>query len=110
MTLEGRSLGREIYGREVRAKVGSVVELDGKRISEKLLPGDDNVCPGWLGCDFRWPNRHYPDPTRHAIACNVTVTGNTLQRRNGALYARVRIEWVGDCEPSTFSGGWLLVA
>jgi len=103
------SLGREIYGRECRAEVGSLIKLDGSPRYERLLPGDDNVCPGWLGCDFRYPNPLQGWEKQHAIACNVSVSGNTLQRRGGDLWVRVRIEWVGDCEPSTFSGGWLRV-
>lgn len=105
-----RSGGREIYGRECRAAVGSLVKLDGsRRFPERLLPGDDNVCHGWPGCDFRYPNPVPGWEKKHAIACNVTVTGKTLQRRDGSLWVRCRVEWVGDCEPSTFSGGWLRV-
>jgi hypothetical protein len=37
------------------------------------------------------------------------ITGRTVKRRMGDEWVRVRIEWVGDCEPSTFCSGWLLV-
>jgi hypothetical protein len=43
------------------------------------------------------------------LAVNVTVTGRTLQRMQGDLFVRVKIEFVGDGEPSTFTGGWLKV-
>jgi hypothetical protein len=39
---------------------------------------------------------------------NVVVTGRTWQRREGDYWVRVRIEFVGDGEPSVFVGGWLL--
>jgi hypothetical protein len=43
-------------------------------------------------------------------ACRVDVTGRTVVRRPyGDDAVRVRITWVGDGEPDTHCGGWLLV-
>ena len=99
----------EIYGQTYEIAVGSIVYLDGKNIGEKLLPGDD-ACGSWQGCDFRYPNPVQGWEVKHAIACNVSITGRTMQIVNGSRCVRVKIEWVGDCEPSTFSSGWLLLA
>jgi hypothetical protein len=94
---------------EVAAHVGSYVQLDNDRHGEKLLPGDDNVCEGWGGCDFRYPNPIQAWRESRAIACNVHVTGRTYQYRSGSRCVRVKVEWVGDCEPSTYTSGWLYV-
>ena len=94
----------------VEPKVGSVVKTDGtSRLPVKLLAGDDFVDAGFPGCDFRFPNPVREWETKHAIAVNVTVTGRTTQRKDGADWVRVCFEWVGDCEPSTYSRGWMLV-
>ena len=57
------------------------------------------------GCQFRVLCKG------HNIAINIKVTGKPhfLQYFNDkARYrSRVKIEWVGDGEPSDFSGGWL---
>lgn len=105
---DGRKFAEQ-WGTDVEVKVGSVIELDGGRV-ERLLAGDDFVDSGFAGCDFRYPNpvACWSLP-KHAIAINVEITGRTSQHRKGARWVRVKIEWVGDCEPSTYSGGWLLV-
>jgi hypothetical protein len=101
---------REIYGVERLAQLGSVVHLDGHRLAERLLAGDPlPIGEGWPGCDFRYPNPISACRESRAIACNVHVTGRTLRFRAGGLWVRVSIEWVGDCEPSTYAGGWLRV-
>lgn len=92
-------------GYEVKAEVGSVIRLDEKNYSEVLLEGEDFVDSGFPGCDFRFPVMN----GLHKIAVNIMVTGRTSQYRDGARWVRVKIEWVGDCEPSTFSGGWMKV-
>ena len=100
-----------VQGTWIQAKVGSYVILDASRnnIGEHLLEGDDYVDEGFHGCEFRWPNPVREWRTSRAIAVNVQVTGRTIQYRWGGRFVRVKIEWVGDCEPSTFSGGWMAV-
>lgn len=44
-----------------------------------------------------------------SLACEVVVTGRTLQRRMGSYYVRVRITFVGDGEPDTVTSGWMLI-
>ena len=91
---------------QVTPAVGSYVILDAKLIGERRLPGDEPVDSGYAGCMFRWPVNAKPIDT---VAVNVEVTGRTLQRKWGGYYVRVRITWVGDCEPDTHGSGWMEV-
>jgi hypothetical protein len=85
----------------VSAKVGTYVEIEGGPTCGKcLLPCDD-----WAEADFRWEDPIYG--ASRAIACNVHVTGRTIQRRFGCQVIRGQIEWVGDGEPNTFSKCWI---
>lgn len=43
------------------------------------------------------------------VAVNVRITGRKVHRNWGAKRIRCKIEFVGDCEPSTFEGAWLYV-
>jgi hypothetical protein len=82
---------------------GCVIRLDGGRC-EPLIRCDD-----WDAATHRFPNPVDGWRWKHAIACRITATGRTLQRYNGSLWRRVRITWVGDCEPDQHSGAWLRV-
>jgi hypothetical protein len=66
-------------------------------------------CLDWDKATHRFPNPLPQWRWKHAIACRITATGRQLQRHGGALWRRIRITWVGDCEPDTHSGAWLLV-
>jgi len=102
--------GVEIHGELIRAAVGSALRLDGRPFCEILLAGDpEPIGDGWPGCDFRYPNPIPEWRESRAIACNVTVTGRKVHWRGGCRWVRCRVEWVGDCEPSTYGGGWLAV-
>jgi len=94
------------YGQTLTVEpvVGSIVKLDNGRC-EAMLAGEDFVDSGFAGCDFRFP---LPNAGLE-VAVNIHVTGRTVQQRNGAEWVRCKVEWVGDCEPSTFCGGWLRV-
>lgn len=89
-----------IYGNEIEVEVGSVIKPDGWGLSERLQSSD------WDRAQFRLPTGHQICSLQ--LAVNVAVTGRTLQRREGDLWVRVKIEFVGDCEPSTFHSGWML--
>ena len=108
-TIKGNNWDDSYEGDEVAARIGSYVQLDNDRLGEKLLPGDDYCDSGFPGCDFRYPNPVREWATSRAIACNVHVTGRTYQYKSGYRVVRVRVEWVGDCEPPTFTSGWLYV-
>lgn len=90
-----------IYGRELEVAVGSHVKPDGWQIGGSLQASD------WSEADFYLPTNS-GGPIK-ALAVNVTITGYTLKRMMDSQYVRVKIEFVGDGEPSTFSGGWLHV-
>jgi hypothetical protein len=85
----------------VQVAVGSVIEnAVGRTVA--LLPSD------WDMAAFRYPNPIPEWETKHAIALNVQITGRTFQYRQGRYWIKVRLIWVGDCEPDTESEGWLL--
>lgn len=85
-------------------EVGDVVTLDGRSVSDALMEGDDFFDSGYPGCDFRLPA---PAPV-HSVAVNVRITGRSWQWKDGASRVRCQVEFVGDCEPSTFRGAWLM--
>ena len=89
-----------IYGNEVEVKLGSCIRPDGWRFGERLTASD------WNMAQFRLPTGS-AGPIK-SLAVNVTITGRTWQRREGDLWVRVRVEFVGDGEPSVFVGGWML--
>jgi hypothetical protein len=83
---------------------GSVVQIDGGRC-EPLF-----ACTDWDQAEFRWPNPIHEWREKHAIACNIEITGRTFQYRRSNWCVRVRIIWVGDGEPNTSCTGWLLIS
>jgi hypothetical protein len=91
-----------INGYDCMPRVGRYVEPDGWGIGSCLKPSD------WSAAEFYLPT-HCGGPIR-CIAVNVTPTGRTLRRRFDSLLIRVRIEFVGDGEPSTFTGGLMVVS
>ena len=91
-----------IENRVVTIRVGDRIENAVGRI-EVLLPSD------WDRAEFRFPNPIHEWREAHAIALNIEITGRTFQWRNGRHMVKLRLEWVGDDEPSTYSEGWLLV-
>lgn len=89
-----------IYGSEIEVKVGSVIKPDEWRFPEKLVASD------WDAAQFRIPCTN-GGPIK-LLAVNVKITGRTWQRRECEYWVKVQIEFVGDGEPSTYSGGWML--
>ena len=77
--------------------VNDYLKPDEWHIGATLEASDGFHDSGFPGCAFYIQGTH-----KRWIAVNITVTGNR-PNRNGAY--RCRIEFVGDCEPSTFSGG-----
>ena len=90
----------EIYGFAVVVGAGSVIEPDGWQISQRLEESS------WDAAEFRIPTGHAFGVT--SLAVNVTVTGRTWVSRCGDLWTRVKIEFVGDGEPSVMHKGWML--
>ena len=95
-----------IKGMDCTPHIGSFILLDSRHLGELLQAGDDPIGQGYPGCQFRMPvrNSHFGP-----VSVNVKVTGRTVQIKQGMLMVRVQIEWVGDCEPSQFSSGWMKV-
>jgi hypothetical protein len=87
---------------------GDYLQPDGSHeaLGENIIKDDgwkDSMFPG---CQFRFPRIG----GKYMIAINLTPTGKPrwLGRSFGKKWSsRVKIEWVGDCEPSTFSLGTL---
>jgi hypothetical protein len=71
-----------------------------------LTESDGFSDSGFPGCEFRLRDDAGPLDQR---AVNITVTGRTVQRNNNGPAVRIKVEWVGDCEESSFQGGWLLL-
>lgn len=86
----------------LKPQVGQIVEIDTwpANSSEPLLPSD------WDKADFRLGTGLKSIPS---VAVNVKITGRTAQFTRAGYRVRIQIEWVGDCEPSTFSQGWLYI-
>lgn len=68
-----------------------------------LYEGDSYVDSGFPGCDYRIKCQ-FCEP-----AVNVSVTGRVARWFDGEWHVRAKIEFVGDCEPSTFVNGWLVL-
>ncbi len=59
----------------------------------------------WDAAQFRLPTGSN-GPIK-SLAVNITVTGKKVRYYYGMEAVRVRIEFVGDGEPSTFTNGWM---
>jgi hypothetical protein len=59
---------------------------------------------GWDHIKHAWPTVIGP------VAIIVDITGRTIQYKPGRMLLRVRVEFVGDGEPSTFASGWAYVS
>ena len=96
---------------KVIPQIGHHVEPDGWRIGENLEASDgwsDSLYPG---CQFRLPCHAGCIEPQAKLGINITVTGNPHYLAGSRISqrhrSRIKIEIVGDGEPSTFTGGWL---
>jgi len=92
--MEIKRIGNEV----LQAKVGTVVVLDGASMSKVLVE-----CDWWDRAELAWPDPIFED---RAWACRIHITGRTLQWDGGRQRVRVKLELLGDCEPSQFAYGW----
>ena len=83
---------------------GDYLEQDGCGWGECIIRDTETYTDsGWPGCD--WRIKRFP---ALSIGINIVVTGGRhYVRPSGNWRSRCKIEFVGDCEPSTFSGGWI---
>lgn len=93
------SQSKEVWGREYRVEVGTVIKPDNWQFGQRLERSE------WDRAAFRLPSGRYPGVS---TAVNVVITGRTLRRIGGSYWLRVLIEFVGDGEPSISHGGWML--
>jgi hypothetical protein len=96
------------FDHEITPAVGMRFGFDEGYGSWELTTGTDYCDSGFAGCQFYAALLHVKFPTECAV--NIRVTGRTIQRPGGIYGSRavkVEIEWVGDCEASTFTRGWL---
>jgi hypothetical protein len=87
-------------------QVDDIIRIADRPISEKLLPGDDFSDSGYPGSQFRILANGGLGPII-SVAVNVKITGKKTVMYNGACWLRCQIEFVGDCEPSTFCHGFI---
>lgn len=86
-----------INGWKVEAKVGYYVHPDGWRFGECLASSD-------------WDDANYYLPTGYdfgikQIATNIYISGGKMIHKDGAIYIRVQVEFVGDGDPNTYVYG-----
>jgi len=86
-------------------KVGDSVQPDEWSCFSTLVKGDSYSDNDFPGCDFRLPSNC---SIGYQLAVNVKTTGLPhATHMYGRYKSRCRVEFVGDGEPSTFSGGWI---
>lgn len=90
-----------IYDRTVNFGVGSYIKPENWAFGNNLEASDWDAAAFFLPTNSGGPIKR--------LAVNITITGKTVQRFQGSNWIRVKIESVGDGEPSTFFGGWLLI-
>jgi hypothetical protein len=92
-----------IYEQNVEIKIGCYIRPDNWAFGSRLSASE------WDKAQFRLPRPNtFPNDPIQSLAVNVVITGRSFQRREGDYWVRVRIEFVGDGEPPTFCGGWML--
>lgn len=103
MTRRPTSLPLELF--DPTPAVGRRIVLgEGRNLKyHRLLEGDDYCDAGFPGCAFRIQMSNYQ------LATNVTVTGRVARWFDGEWHVRAKVEFVGDCEPSTFVNGWVVL-
>ena len=81
------------------------LQPDRWNIGETITKADDWSDSGFPGCEYRIMAGSL---CLHNFAINLSISGrNSFPVEFGRYRTRVKIEFVGDCEPSTFSHGWL---
>jgi hypothetical protein len=98
--LRGGNMNNKI---RVKPQIGNTIMGDNWTFPEVLREGDDPVDAGYPGCQFR------VNTTDFTMAVNIKVTGGPHWAgwSHDTYKSRIKIEFVGDYEESTFSGGWL---
>jgi len=95
--MEIKKIGHEVLS----AKVGTIVSLDNGYTHKTLVE-----CDWWDRADLAWPDPIFAD---RAWACRIHITGRKLLWDGGRQKVRVKLELLGDCEPSQFASGYAWV-
>ena len=88
---------KTINGWVAEAKTGYYVQPDGWRFGECLKPSS------WDKAKFYLPTGY--DFGIKEIATNIYISGRKFIHKDGNIYVRVQIEFVGDGEPNTYTYG-----
>ena len=93
------------FKQNYRPEVGDVVVPDGWKPFGAILKESDGFSDGsFPGCQFRMETPR----SEYNLAVNITLTGRDTRKFQGEYgWVRVKIEFVGDGEPSDFSSGWM---
>ena len=84
------------------------IEPDRWNTGEKLKESDGYSDSSFPGCQYRIPAGFDGVEHRYQLAVNISISGRKSHQLDYGRYkTRVKIEWVGDGEPSTFSRGWV---
>ena len=86
------------------AKKGDFVHPDFWGTGQHLIDGDSFIDDSFPGCQFRLKTNS--DGPVKSLAVNIRVTGGDHWHQ-ASYRSRCKIEFVGDGEPSTFTGGWI---
>ena len=90
------------YGNDVEVRPGRHVVIDNWGAVGQTIRADE------IGfATYRIPTSGV-GPIKD-LACEVHLTGRTLQRRMGSYYVRVQVIFVGDGEPDVDVSGWMFV-
>lgn len=81
--------------------IGDFIHPDKWNLGNNLTEGIPATNDGWPGSDFRLQGK-YCD-----WGVNIKVTGRKVIYTSWGIKVRCQIEFVGDCELSTFGYGWL---
>jgi hypothetical protein len=87
-----------------QVKAGDFIKPKLWKVGEILLESDGYKDSSFAGCMFRLPS----GDRRYNLAVNITVVGEPKYNRHGfhKLYkSPIKIEFVGDGQPSTFTSG-----
>ena len=90
-----------IQDRDIEIRVGSVIQIDGWKLSCRVGEGDD-FSP------FRIPTSNSVSVIE-SLAARFEITGRTIQYDASGPKVRIKIIFVGDCEPDTTTRGWLFL-
>ncbi len=90
------------YGNDVEIRAGRHIVIDGWGSIGQTIRADE------VGfATYRIPTAS-GGPVQ-SLACEVTLTGRTLQRKMGSYYVKVNVNFVGDGEPDVNVPGWMFI-